>query len=455
MPLTSSDFPDGFSWGAATASYQVEGAASEGGRGSTIWDTFTHTEGSTENGDTGDTATDHYHRYRDDVSLMSEIGLNSYRFSIAWSRLIPQGTGAVNQEGIDFYRSLCTELAASGITPHATLYHWDLPQALQDQGGWANPESVQWFMEYARVAKEALGDLVHDWATFNEPHCIAFIGHSAGKHAPGITDPATAYLVAHHLMLAHHGAIAVMRETDPHPRDSLGIVLNLIPAWPNDPSDESKEAAAGVDAIHNRLFAAAVLDGRYPPLVLRYMEEFGVAGDVDTEELAQAKQSIDFLGVNYYNINHIAHEPGAPLLPLWPGPKEAVLATPPGPLTEMDWGIEPVGLQWMLNRVKDWAPGMPVMIMENGAAYPDVVSDDGAVHDPDRIQYLRDHIEIVHDSIATGVNVTGYFVWSLMDNLEWARGFSKRFGLIRVDFDTLERTIKDSGYWYKDFLRGT
>lgn len=452
MPLTASDFPDGFAWGAATASYQIEGAVNEGGRGPSIWDTFTHAEGNTEDGDTGDVATDHYHRYREDVSLMSEIGVNSYRFSIAWSRLLPQGTGEVSQQGIDFYRSLCTELLDKGITPHATLYHWDLPQALQDRGGWANPDSVEWFVEYARVAKDALGDLIHNWATFNEPHCTAFIGHSAGRHAPGVEDPAEAYLVAHHLMLAHHGGIAAMRETSPDEADKLGIVLNLIPAWPNDASDESKQAAEGVDAIHNRLFAAAVLDGKYPGTVLRYMAEFGIIDRIDTEALAAAKQSIDFLGVNYYNINHIAHEPGAPLLSLWPGPKDAVVATPPGSLTEMNWGVEPVGLQWMLGRIKDWAPNMPLMIMENGAAYPDVVAADGAIHDTDRIQYLKDHIEIVHDSIATGSNVTGYFVWSLMDNLEWARGFSKRFGLIRVDFDTLERTIKDSGYWYQGFL---
>lgn len=452
MDLTARDFPSDFTWGAATAAYQIEGAVTEDGRGATIWDTFTHTPGATDAGETGDVAADHYHRYAEDVDLMAELGLGAYRFSIAWSRIIPDGTGEVNPDGVAFYRRLCAALLAKGITPYATLYHWDLPQVLQDRGGWANPDSVGWFADYAAVAKRELGDLVKNWATFNEPYCAAFLGHSAGEHAPGHRDPGEAYVVAHHLMLAHHAALRVLRSTNAHPDDRFGIVLNLIPAWPEDPSRESRDAAAGVDAIQNRLFAAAVLNGRYPSMVLGYMEDFGVRDRIDVDALAAGAEQIDYLGLNYYNINHIAHEAGAPLLDAWPGPRDAVLATPPGDLTEMGWGVEPVGLHWMLNRVSEWVPNLPIMIMENGAAYVDTVEPDGAVHDPRRIAYLQDHLRAVHNARATGCKVTGYFVWSLMDNLEWARGYAKRFGLIRIDPETQDRTIKDSGHWYKDFL---
>lgn len=452
MELTAQSFPDGFIWGAATASYQIEGAVDEDGRTWSIWDTFSHTPGATSEGDNGDVATDHYHRYEEDVQLMADMGIDAYRFSISWSRILPNGVGAVNPEGVAFYRRLCESLIASGIRPMATLYHWDLPQVLQDRGGWANPESVEWFVEYATVAKEALGDLIGVWATFNEPHCVAFIGHSSGVHAPGITDPGTAYLVAHHLMLAHHRAIAAMRDTSPRDDDRLGIVLNLTPAWPDDPSDEAAAAARGVDAIHSRLFAAAVLDGRYPSLVMEYMAMFGVEDRIDVDALADAVETIDYLGVNYYNINHIAYDSDAEMIGLWPGVEGAVLATPPGHLTEMGWGVEPVGLTWMLNRIARWAPDVPLLIMENGAAYPDVVSDEGQIHDEERIEYLREHISAVWDARAEGANVWGYFAWSLLDNFEWARGYEKRFGLIRVDYDTLDRTPKDSYRWYQRFL---
>ena len=261
---TLSQFPPGFLWGVATASYQIEGAVEEDGRGRSIWDTFAHTPGKTADGHTGDQAVDHYHRYAEDVALMSEIGVNAYRFSIAWSRLLPEGTGRVNQAGIDFYRRLCKELADAGITPMATLYHWDLPQVLQDRGGWLNRESVDWFTEYAAVAKDALGDMVNTWATLNEPWCVAFLGHSSGEHAPGITDTPGSLVVAHHLMLAHHSAIGVMRDTSPREDDHLGIVLNLIPAWPQNDTEEDRAAASAVDLVQNRLFADAVIHARYP-----------------------------------------------------------------------------------------------------------------------------------------------------------------------------------------------
>lgn len=447
------DFPPNFLWGVATAAYQVEGAWNEGGRGPSIWDTFSHTPGKTHNGATGDIAVDHYHRYEEDIALMADLGVNAYRFSISWSRLIPDGTGDMNPDGLDFYRRLCETIIDNGITPAATLYHWDLPQALQYRGGWPNPDSVDWFAAYARQAKEGLGDLVRIWSTLNEPWCAAFLGHSAGEHAPGLTDPGTGFVVAHHLMLAHHEAIAAMREVEVHDDDQLGIVLNLIPAWPADETPESARAAAGVDAVHNELFLGAVFDGEYPDEVRGYQQRLGVADRIDLERLKDAVQPLDYLGVNYYNVNHIRHEPGAPPMPAWPGPGEAVIARPPGDLTEMGWGVEPEGLTWMLERVGTRLPGLPMMIMENGAAYPDEIVD-GVIDDPQRVDYVRRHIDAIREARERGVDVTGYFLWSLLDNFEWARGYTKHFGIVHVDRATMMRTVKASGRWYQSFLKG-
>jgi beta-glucosidase len=449
-----SQFPPGFLWGVATASYQVEGAVAEDGRAPSIWDTFSHTPGKTADGHTGDQAVDHYHRYAEDVALMSAIGVNAYRFSIAWSRLLPEGTGRVNQAGIDFYRRLCKELAGAGITPMATLYHWDLPQVLQDRGGWLNSESVDWFTEYAAVAKDALGDVVNTWATLNEPWCVAFLGHSSGEHAPGITDTPSSLVVAHHLMLAHHSAIGVMRDTSPREDDRLGIVLNLIPAWPQNDIEENRAAASAVDLVQNRLFADAAIHARYPEEILALFERYGVAEAIDVDELAGLRQPIDFLGVNYYNINHIEHVGGTESMAPWPGTWGARMARAPGKLTEMNWGVEPEGLTWMLERMGKEHPGLPLVICENGAAFADVVGPDGSIDDADRTDYVRRHIDAMKLAIDRGVDVRGYFLWSLMDNFEWARGYDKRFGIVRVDFETMTRTIKASGAWYRDFLAG-
>ena len=449
-----SQFPPGFLWGVATASYQIEGAVDEDGRGKTIWDTFAHTPGKTLNGESGDVAVDHYHRYADDVALMSDLGLNAYRFSIAWSRILPDGTGRVNQAGVDFYRRLCKELAGAGITPVATLYHWDLPQALQERGGWLNPDSVSWFAEYAAVAKSALGDMITTWATLNEPWCTAFLGHSSGEHAPGLNDTPGSLVVAHHLMLAHHAAVEAMRRTSTRDEDRLGIVLNLIPAWPQSDTDQDRDAARSVDAVSNRLFTEAVFHGAYPEDVLQLLKRYQVADRIDLEALKRGVQPTDFLGVNYYNINHVEHAPGAASMPAWPGSWDARIATPPGRLTEMNWGVEPEGLTWMLERVANEYPGVPMLVCENGAAYPDEVGPDGFVVDVDRMAYLKGHIDAVRVAIDRGADVRGYFVWSLLDNFEWARGYSKRFGIIRVDYETMARTVKTSGLWYRDFLAG-
>ena len=449
-----SEFPAEFLWGVATAAYQVEGAVEEDGRGKSIWDTFAHTPGKTFNGENGDRAVDHYHRYADDVGLMAGIGVNAYRFSIAWSRILPDGTGRVNQAGVDFYRRLCKELHDAGITPLATLYHWDLPQELQDRGGWLNPESVSWFTEYAAVAKDALGDMITSWATLNEPWCIAFLGHSSGEHAPGATDTPSSFVAAHHLMLAHHSAIGVMRQTSPRDEDRLGIVLNLIPAWPQSETEEDRAAARAVDAISNGLFTDAVFHGTYPQHVLDLHDRYEVTDQIDMYSLDKAVQPIDFLGVNYYNINHVEHHPDADPMRPWPGADRARIATPPGFLTEMNWGVEPDGLTWMLERVATEHPGVPILICENGAAYVDEVGPDGLINDVNRISYLKSHIEAIRVAIDRGADVRGYFLWSLLDNFEWARGYAKRFGIVRVDLETMERTLKASGAWYRDFIAG-
>ena len=455
-PKTStraSDFPPDFLWGVATAAYQVEGAWDQDGRSPSIWDTFSHQPGRTHDDANGDVAVDHYHRYAEDIALMAELGVNSYRFSISWPRLMPDGTGAVNPSGVEFYRRLCQELIARDITPAATLYHWDLPQTLQDRGGWLNPESVGWFADYASQAKHHLGDLISLWSTLNEPWCTAFLGHSAGEHAPGMTDPGSSFVAAHHLMLAHHEAVRVMRQAS-LPSDQLGIVLNLIPAWPADGSAESAVAAAGIDAVQNRLFLGAVFDGEYPEEMLDYHRLHGVDHRIDLERLASAVEPIDYLGVNYYNVNHIEHVPGAPSMPAWPGPTDAGFARPPGEVTAMGWGVEPEGLTWMLERVGRLQPDLPLIVMENGAAYPDVKTDSGVIEDVARIEYIRRHIDALRDARDRGVNVAGYFVWSLMDNFEWGRGYSKLFGIVHVDRSTMARTVKASALWYRDFLAG-
>jgi beta-glucosidase len=451
-----SKFPEGFRWGVATSAYQIEGAWNADGRGPSIWDTFTHTSGTIEDGTNGDVACDHYHRFAEDVSIMRELGVDAYRFSVSWSRMIPEGTDEVNPEGIAFYRDLCQELRSAGITPIITLYHWDLPQALQDRGGWLSRDSVEWFTEYATVAKQELGDLVRVWTTFNEPWCAAFLGHSSGDHAPGQADPGAGFVAAHHLMLAHHAAIRALRETNVRDDDELGIVLNLIPAWPQDPDSEGDALAAeAVDAVQNQLFLDAVFEGTIPDHIRSAHERYGVADQIDAAELAQVKSPIDFLGVNYYNINRVAHAAGSVAPAAWPGADEARFVPPTGWADEMGWAPEPEGLLWMLRRVTDEYGSVPIVICENGTALADDPGPDGTIDDRRRIAYLSGHIDAVAEALARGVDMRGYMVWSLLDNFEWAHGYTKHFGLVYVDPDTLDRTIKASGHWYADFIART
>ena len=450
-------FGEGFLWGAATSAYQVEGAVTADGRVPSIWDAFCRVPGAVEGGDTGDVAADHYRRYREDVALMRDLGLRAYRFSVAWPRVMRQtgrGPATVNEAGLDFYRRLIDELLGVGITPVATLYHWDLPQALQDAGGWPARDTARRFAEYAGVVFDALHDRVPLWATLNEPWCSALLGYAEGVHAPGIREPGQATRAIHHLLLGHGLALEAMRAIDPRP--SQGIVLNLAPvrslaAGSEDaPEGAPAEALRRVDGLRNRVWTEALLRARYPDDVMADLAAFGglpvEAGDPDV-----IAAPLDWLGVNYYNDEVLRAEPGG-RLGHSPGAVGVAGANPGPEATDMGWPITPDGLRALLVDLSAAYPELPpLFITENGAAYDDPVTD-GAVHDDRRIAYLDAHLRALHAAIARGVDVRGYFAWSLMDNFEWARGYAMRFGLVHVDFETQARTPRDSALWYRGVI---
>jgi beta-glucosidase len=459
-------FPADFRWGSATASYQIEGAVAEDGRGPSIWDTFSHTPGKVLDGDTGDVADDHYHRYQADVALMKELGLQSYRFSIAWPRIQPTGSGQVNQAGLDFYSRLTDEVLAAGIAPVATLYHWDLPQALQDAGGWPARDTALRFAEYAQIMATALGDRISVWTTLNEPWCAAYLGYASGVHAPGITDPAAALAAAHHLNLGHGLAGRAVRSVLGD-RAQLSVTLNLHVARPDNPdSAEDLDAVRQIDAVGNRVFLGPMLDGAYPDDLIADtadVTDWGFVQDGDTEA---AQVPLSVLGVNFYSTMRVARRPAdAPAVRVdghgvaeaspWVGAETVNFLQQPGPYTAMGWNIDPQGLTDLLTGLAASYPDLPLMITENGAAFDDVVDSSGApaVHDTNRIDYLHRHLNAVLDAREAGANVTGYFVWSLLDNFEWAYGYSKRFGIIRVDYATQQRIPQDSARWYADLIR--
>lgn len=451
-------FPDDFLWGSATAAYQIEGAAAEGGRGPSIWDTYSHTPGRTLNGDTGDVAVDHYHRWRSDVALMAELGLDAYRFSISWPRVQPDGTGAFNPEGIAFYSGLLDALIEAGIEPVVTLYHWDLPQALEDRGGWTSRETAYAFAEYARRMARELGDRVTVWTTLNEPWCSAFLGYGSGVHAPGRTDPVAALQAAHHLNLAHGLAASAIR-AELGDATRLSVTLNLHVTRPVDPDAASDvDAVRQIDAVANRAFLGPMLDGAYPADLLAdtaHLTDWSFVLPGDTEAIAQR---LDLLGVNYYSTNRARRYSGSgeraqadghgnSTASPWVGADDVEFLPQPGPYTAMGWNIDPSGMTELLLGLHATYPGLPMMITENGAAFHDEVTD-GRVHDVERVAYLHDHIDAVGQAIDAGADVRGYFVWSLFDNFEWGYGFDRRFGIIRVDYDTQERIWKDSARWY-------
>jgi beta-glucosidase len=449
--LAGITFPDGFIWGAATASYQIEGAAREDGRGPSIWDTFTRTPGKVYAGHTGDVACDHYHRYVEDVAMMADLGLASYRYSIAWPRIQPDGTGPVNARGLDFYDRLTDALLGKGIDPVVTLYHWDLPQTLEDRGGWAARETAEAFAEYARIVHGRLGDRVKTWTTLNEPWCSAYLGYASGLHAPGKKDPAAAFAAVHHLLLGHGLAARTLRDAG---AQSISITLNPSAVSPVDPDSwADREAARVIDGLSNRIFLDPLLRGRYPADMLEHLARFTDLSYIQDGDLDIIHAPLDVLGINFYQPTYVYAKPGATGSPDQPGSEGVAYRAPDGPVTDMNWLVEPSSLTRLLKRIHDDYPGTALLITENGAAYPEGPSEDGAVHDTRRVEYLDGHLRACHDALAAGVNLRGYFVWSLMDNFEWAEGYAKRFGIVHVDYSTQQRTLKDSAKWYRDVIR--
>jgi beta-glucosidase len=454
-------FPADFLWGSATAAYQIEGARHEDGRGDSIWDVFSHTPGAVVNGDTGDVACDHYHRYAADVALMHKLNLGAYRFSVSWARVVPDGR-TVNRKGLDFYSRLVDELLARDVVPWLTLYHWDLPQALEDEGGWPSRDTAYRMVDYAAAVHEALGDRVGYWTTLNEPWCSAFLGYGNGHHAPGRTEPVAALRAAHHLMLAHGLVVRELRELGPDL--SLGLTLNFTDIVPADPdSAADQDAARRADGMFNRYFVEPVFRGAYPADVLEDLGELWPADVVRDGDLEIISTPVDVLGVNYYageavtgpdpsEARQAAHEARVQGPPHPRVGSEHVVNVPRDvPVTAMGWEVWPQGLTDLLVRLhRDYTGprGVDLYITENGAAYDDQPDENGFVQDDDRREYVAAHLRAVHDAMEQGVPVKGYFLWSLLDNFEWAWGYAKRFGIVRVDYTTLERTPKASAVWY-------
>ncbi len=432
-------FPAGFLWGAATAAYQIEGAANEDGKGPSIWDTFAHTPGHILTGETGDIACDHYHRYQQDITLMQTLGLSAYRFSVSWPRVLPTGRGQINAAGLDFYDRLVDGLLAAGITPFLTLYHWDLPQALQDQGGWLERETCQAFADYAQLLAARLGDRVQHWMTHNEPIVTVMAGHWHGSHAPGIRNPEIASQVAHHLLLSHGLAMQAIHATAKR-QAQVGIVLNLHPVYPASQSEEDLAAAQRAEVRMVTWLTEPLFRGTYPieGLLANGIKPPAVQGD----DLAIISQPMDFLGVNYYSPHRAAGSAG----------KEARELRQGAEYTAMGWEVYPPGLHDLLVWLHRSYTIPALYITENGAAYDDELHADGTIDDEARRRYLEDHLCAAQAAIQEGVPLKGYFVWSLMDNFEWAFGYSKRFGITYVDYPTQTRYIKNSGYWYRDVI---
>lgn len=436
-------FPPDFLWGAATSAYQIEGAVREDGRGPSIWDTFVREPGTTWRGETGDVAADHYHWMLDDVALMQELQLKAYRFSISWPRILPQGTGLVNQRGLDFYDRLVDALLAHDICPVATLYHWDLPLTLHEQGGWLTRETACAFADYAELVARRLGDRVSWWVTHNEPWCSAYLGYGIGTHAPGIRDLSSAILAGHHILLAHGLAVEQIRshaQNEAH----IGITLNLTPIYAADESEATRQGVEQLDVLHNRWFLDPLFRGTYPE---QLFSNLGVEPPaIEHTDMQIIATPLDFLGVNYYSRSLIRTQ-------LRTQHYEPVVPVPEASYTQMAWEIYPQGLSDMLLRVqRDYAPPT-ILITENGAAFEDSWDGRGHVPDKRRVRYLQEHLLELETVLKQGVPISGYFVWSLLDNFEWADGYSKRFGLIYVDYITQRRIIKESGRWYAAFIK--
>ncbi|MGZ3374712.1 MAG: GH1 family beta-glucosidase [Gemmatimonadaceae bacterium] len=439
-------FPTDFIWGTATSAYQIEGSPTADGAGRSIWHRFSHTPGNTWLDQTGDVACDHYRRYKDDVTIMAELGTNAYRFSIAWARIYPQGTGTVNKKGIDFYSRLVDELLARGINPNATLYHWDLPEALDDRGGWLNRDVADWFAEYATTMFNALGDRVKIWSTLNEPWVVTDGGYLSGVLAPGHSNLFEAPIAAHNLLRSHGRAVERFRVANAAKNGKIGITVNLEPKYPASDSPEDLAAVRRADAYMNRQYLDPVFLGRYPD---EMREIFGEAWpNWSAEDMRLIKQPIDFVGVNYYTRKVERYHPD--LLPLRTKHVPQLDHTQ----TETHWEVFPEALTKVLLWVTERYGKPAIYITENGAAFYDPPHTiDGKVEDPLRVEYYRQHLRATHDAMQKGANVRGYYAWSLLDNFEWAHGYSKRFGIVHVDYSTQERTIKSSGRYYAEVIR--
>lgn len=434
-------FPDNFKWGTATASYQIEGAVDEDGRGESIWDAFSRTPGKTLNGDTGDVACDHYHRWQEDIGLMKSLGLKAYRFSLAWPRILPLGRGKINQPGLDFYSRLVDGLLEAGIEPMATLYHWDLPTALEN--AWLNRSVVDAFEEYTGVVARCLGDRVKTWFTINEPWCASHLSYTIGEQAPGLQDRSKGILAAHHLGVAHGMAVRELRKAVPDAQ--VGIVLNMSPIH-NDPvAPVSEEKIRFMDGELIRWFADPIFGHGYPKDMLEDYVRMGVLESTEPEfikpgDMELIAQETDLLGLNFYSRMFLSAE----------SEEDLAMRRADVPRTEMGWELYPQGLLELLERINREYHPKQLMVTENGASYSDGPDENGIVHDQRRIDYLQNHIHMVWKAIQAGVPVTAYLVWSLMDNFEWSRGYSQRFGIIHVDYETQKRTIKDSAWWFSE-----
>lgn len=434
--------PADFTWGVATAAYQIEGAVAEDGRSPSIWDTFSHTPGKVDGGDTGDIACDHYHRVPEDIGLIKQLGADAYRFSIAWPRVVPGGDGPVNKAGLDFYDRLVDGLLEAGVTPFATLYHWDLPQVLQDRGGWTVRETSEHFAAYASQVVERLGDRVKDWATLNEPLCSAWIGHLEGRMAPGLTDLTAAVRASYHLHLGHGLAVQAIRAASSDAR--VGIVNNFSPIEPASGSEADLAAARRADGHINRWWLDPILGRGHPQDMV---EEYGVELPLQPGDLEAIAAPLDWLGLNYYFRQIVTADPDGT------APHARQVSVPGARLTHMDWEVHAEGLEQLLLRLTEEYGVQRIYVTENGSAYEDVVAADGSVHDPERVRYLEEHLAACARAVAKGVPLAGYFAWSLMDNFEWAYGYDKRFGLVHVDYATQRRTVKSSGLRYAELVR--
>jgi beta-glucosidase len=442
--MASTTFPKGFLWGTASASYQIEGGWNEDGKGESIWDRFSHSPGKIKNGDTGDVACDFYHRYREDIAMMADLGLNAARISIGWPRIIPDGKGAVNSKGIDFYNRVIDELLKRDIKPFVTLFHWDLPQVLEDVGGWGNREVAKYFSDYAAICAKNFGDRVKHWMTFNEPWIFTVLGYMMGVHAPGHRDRALALKASHVVNLAQGMATRAIRANSKP--EMVGTAFSMQPIGSKTDAQEDRDAAERYHRFNNVWFLESVMRGRYPEIFLTGTAEEWL--DIRPGDLEIIKAPIDFIGINLYTRMTIRHDPGEPLMGTrhaYPGEENE--------LTDFGWEVYPRALSEMIMRISRDYPGTPLYVTENGASYGEGPGPDGKVHDARRIRFLRGYISEMGKAIARGADVRGYFLWTFTDNFEWAEGFGQRFGIVHCDFKTQQRIVKDSGHWYSQLAR--